>query len=256
MSGTTIGLRLLFGISFSWVIAQAAENALSRDEAEGRELAAELCALQPAANATNSAVLVVRDSSGRRTLTPLTITTEPGADAAAGWTTTYSARPAAPAPAESLTILQHPNRAPAYIQDGGGRASPEVLPAGKSFIAFAGSDFWLADLGLEFLHWVDQRILPGPRGDPPMVKGRSCKVLESRAPAGAPYSRVVSWVDNEFKSIIQADAYALDGKLLKRFSVGSFKKVGGVWQLKDMEMIDERRDTKTKLEFELQVRER
>jgi negative regulator of sigma E activity len=64
---------------------------------------------------------------------------------------------------------------------------------------------------------------------------------------------VVSWVDNEFKSLIQADAYDASGKLLKQFSVGSFEKVDGVWMLKDMDMIDEQRETKTRLEFQLKV---
>ena len=88
-----------------------------------------------------------------------------------------------------------------------------------------------------------------------MIKGRACKMLESRNPLGIPYSRVVSWVDNEFRSLIQADAYDASGKLLKRFGIGSFKKVDGVWLLKDMEMIDEQKETKTKLEFELKVAE-
>ena len=25
---------------------------------------------------------------------------------------------------------------------------------------FAGSDFWVADLGLEFFHWPEQKVLP------------------------------------------------------------------------------------------------
>ena len=33
------------------------------------------------------------------------------------------------------------------------------------------------------------------------------------------------------------------------------KKVDGVWQLRDMEMIDEVRGTETKLEFELKAKE-
>lgn len=234
--------------------ADSADSALTREQRDGRALAAELRALQPAAGSTNQATLERRDSNGRRTRVPLTIETRLGDGGTAEWTTRYITRAAGSTDSETLSIRQFTDRAPVYVVEGGSRPSAEILPAGQAFIPFAGSDFWLADLGLEFFHWPEQRLVPGPRDDPPMVKGRACKVLESRNPAGAPYSRVVSWIDNEFKSLIQADAYDAAGKLLKRFSIGSVTRVAGVWHLKDMEMIDERRDTKTRLEFELTVK--
>jgi len=228
-------------------------TAPSREQMEGQMLATEMRTLQPASGATNNGFLEVRDHEGRRTRIPLVIETRVGD--VNGWSTRYVTHPNPPAVPETLTILHYPGRSLAYVLEAGGKAGAEVLPAGQGFTPFAGSDFWLADLGLEFLHWPDQRILPGLGNTPPMTKGRPCKILESRNPAGGPYSRVVSWVDNEFKSLIRADAYDTGGKLLKQFSIGSFKKVDGVWLLKDMEMIDERRDTKTRLEFELKVAE-
>src|SRR5436190_1178348 len=42
---------------------------------------------------------------------------------------------------------------------------------------FAGSDFWLCDLALEFLHWPEQKILKTE-----LRKTLSCKVLESINP--------------------------------------------------------------------------
>ena len=235
--------------------ADSVDGALTRERRDGRALAAELCALQPTAGSTNLATLERRDSNGRRTQVPLTIETRLEDGGTAEWTTRYIARTAGGTDSEILSIRQFSDRSPVYVVEGGQRPTPELLPAGQAFVPFAGSDFWLADLGLEFFHWPEQRVLPGPRDDPPMVKGRACKVLESRNPAGAPYSRVVSWIDNEFKSVIQADAYDAAGKLLKRFSIGSVTKVSGVWHLKDMEMIDERRDTKTRLQFELKVKQ-
>ena len=228
-------------------------SGLSREQQQGRELAEEMRLLQPVANATNQATLEIRDARGNRRRVPLVIETRAGTPTTPGWSTRYLAKPPAPAAPEALAIVHSPERAPTYILEGGGRAAAEVLPAGQASVPFMGSDFWLDDLGLEFLHWPEQKIIPGPRNNPPMVKGRSCKILESRNPAGKPYSRVVSWVDNEFKSLIQADAYDASGKLLKRFSVGSFEKVDGVWMLKDMDMIDEQRETKTRLEFQLKV---
>ncbi len=240
------------GLMLSSVLS-GAEADRTPEQIAGQALASDILRQQPRSSFTNQATLEIRDPSGRRKRVPLTIETQVSATPAAGWSTRYLTRPAAPTEPESVTILQFPDRSPTYLIEGGGRSGAEVLPAGKASVPIAGSDFWVDDLGREFLYWPEQRVIPGPRDNPPMVKGRSCKILESRNPAGAPYSRVVSWVDNEFKNLIQADAYDSAGKLLKRFGIGSFKKVDGVWLLKDMEMIDERRETKTRLEFELKV---
>ena len=88
-----------------------------------------------------------------------------------------------------------------------------------------------------------------------MKKGQACRILESTNPDAPVYTRVVSWISIEHHGLMLADAYDASGRLIKRFSIGSLKKVDGVWQLRDMEMIDEVRGTETKLEFELNSRE-
>ena len=79
---------------------------------------------------------------------------------------------------------------------------------------FAGSDFWIADLGLEFFHWPEQKILKKE-----FRRGRGCMVLESTNPNPSTngYSRVDSWIDKESGGIVQAKAYDAKGKLLKEF---------------------------------------
>ncbi len=111
---------------------------------------------------------------------------------------------------------------------------------------FAGSDFWLGDLGLEFFHWPEQKILKHE-----MRRGRSCQVLESTNPNPSPngYSRVVSWIDNETLGIVQAEAYDAKGKLLKEFYPKSFKKVNGQWELQEMEIRNDQTGSRTRLEF-------
>jgi hypothetical protein len=82
---------------------------------------------------------------------------------------------------------------------------------------FAGTDFWLADLGMEFLHWPSSALLRKE-----MRRGRSCKVLESTNPQlgkGA-YGRVRSWIDSESAQLIRAEAYDSENRLLKEFSPG------------------------------------
>jgi hypothetical protein len=121
----------------------------------------------------------------------------------------------------------------------------------QAALPFAGSDFWLLDLGLEFYHWPNQRLVKFD-----MTRSRSVRVLESVNPKPAPnsYSRVVSWVDVETDGLIRAEAYDVRNKRLKEFNVGSFRKVEDQWQLQDMEIRNAQANTATKLEFDLNAK--
>ena len=113
---------------------------------------------------------------------------------------------------------------------------------------FAGSDFWLADLGLEFFHWPEQRLLRKE-----IRRGQSCSVLESVNPHPAPgaYSRILSWIDIDTDGIINADAYDAQGKLLKQFAAKSFKKIHGEWELQEIEILNRQTGSRTSIEFNL-----
>jgi hypothetical protein len=116
---------------------------------------------------------------------------------------------------------------------------------------FAGSDFSIADLGLEFLHWPDQRLTKKE-----MRRSRSCRVLESinPHPAEGGYAKVVSWVDAEKPhGIIYAEAYDADGKKLKEFApLGVAKDVNGEWQLEGMEIGTVQTNTRTTVKFNVE----
>jgi hypothetical protein len=72
-------------------------------------------------------------------------------------------------------------------------------------IPFAGSDFWVADLGLEFLHWPKHLLLRKE-----MRRSRPCDVLESTCSQPATgYSRIVSWIDIESAGILHAHAISM-----------------------------------------------
>jgi len=116
---------------------------------------------------------------------------------------------------------------------------------------FAGSDFCVGDLGLEFLHWPGQKIL---RGD--TARGRLCKVLEStnHNPSTNGYSRVLCWIDNETLGIVEAEAYDAKGKKLKEFLPKDFKKVNGQWQVGSMEIDNVQTGSRTKLELDLKAK--
>jgi YD repeat-containing protein len=113
---------------------------------------------------------------------------------------------------------------------------------------FAGSDFAIADLGLEFFHWPEQDLTKKE-----MKRSRSCKVLESKNfhPTPGGYSRVVSWIDNESDGIVMAQAYDLQGKLLKQFIPKKVEKVNGQWQLQEMEIDNAQTGSSTRVDFDL-----
>src|SRR5690348_13732646 len=60
------------------------------------------------------------------------------------------------------------------------------LSVSETSIPFAHSDFWICDLGLEFFHWPEQKIIKKE-----FARGRGCMVLESTNPNPSPnsYSR-------------------------------------------------------------------
>jgi hypothetical protein len=128
-------------------------------------------------------------------------------------------------------------------------SQPKKLTRDALMQPFAGSDFWLADLGLEFLHWPGQRLLKKE-----VRRNKFCDVLESvnPEPETSGYSRVVSWISHEEPhGIVHADAYDSKNKPLKRFDPTEFKKVEGQWQLESMEIRNLKTDSRTVIEFNL-----
>ena len=150
---------------------------------------------------------------------------------------------------EILTILHSPNGPNSYLFVQG----TNVDATGLLTAPFAGSDFWLQDLGLEFFHWPKQRAIRAE-----MSRGQPCRVLESvqsHPPAGG-YSRVVSWIDLETGGVLQAEAYdAGNSRPMKKFSLGSFERVKGQMHLRDMKIRNLRTGSQTELKIELHQKE-
>ena len=115
---------------------------------------------------------------------------------------------------------------------------------------FAGSDFWLADLGLEFLHWPEQRMIKKE-----MSRSQFCKVIESinPQPATNAYSKVISWIDHDSGGIVHAEAYDAKGELLKIFEPKEIEKVNGQWQLREMQIRNVQTKSRTRIEFDLET---
>ncbi len=220
----------------------AMADALAAQRERGDALVQHLRSQAPAEALTNTGVLKIRDGNGRRRLVPVTIATWPDA---MGWKVRYEARPASNGPVEVLIVTFATNRPPSY------QALPSNTHIPPSQQPFAGTDFWWCDLGLEFLHWPDQRVVKQE-----MSNGRLCWALDSYNPGTNGYASVRSWVDAEFNAVLRAEAYDAQRRKVKEFSTGSFREVKGrdgadVWALRDIRMRDDLKDSRTELLYDL-----
>jgi hypothetical protein len=221
------------------------------DVEEGQALAAELRSAQPPERLDVQGHILIRHSDRSRTTQPFWHQIIPGVSS---WQLIYQAFPSDSAPGHRLVVTLSADQPPRYslqtqTEEQGAEPDPVQLSGDEAMIPFAGSDFWLADLGLDFLHWPDQRMDRSTRIT--MRKGRACKILESRNPRpnAAGYTRVRSWVDNETGAILIAEAFGPDNRRMKEFEIGGFTRVDGRWELKNMEMRNLRDDTRTTLQF-------
>jgi hypothetical protein len=256
---STIALILLTAFG---AMAQTT-NALSDTEIRGRQLVRQILEQRPAGNFTNTGVLQIRDAQGKRSEIPVIceVVTE---STDSTWESIY--RAGATNQQVTLVVVHAADQSSRYFYRTNSDTTvpplsdipaPERLPRGRQMTGpelttpFAGSDFWLADLGLEFFHWPDQDILRGET-----MSGRFCKVLESKNPnpSANGYSRVVAWIDNESSGIVQAKAYDVKGKLLKEFYPKDFKKVNGQWQLGSMDIDNFQTRSRTRLVFDLKAK--
>lgn len=202
---------------------------------QGRALATQIISERPVENVTNTGVMTIRDTHDRRTRIPIKFEV---ITARNNWLSRYNASTTA------ATVIHNdalPNEYELRAPDG----STTTLTANQANMPFAGSDFSIADLGLEFLHWPDQRLT-----NKEMRRSRSCNVLTSinPHPVAGGYSSVVSWLDIESTNgIIYAEAFDLKGKRLKAFIPK--KIIHG--QLAEMEIDNLQTDSKTTVDFDV-----
>ena len=238
--------------------AAATTNGLSDAEIQGRQFVQQILEGRLSGNSTNAGVLQIRDGKGKRSEIPVScrvIVT------ATNWQNVYEA--GATNQAVTLWVIHTPDQSNEYfyrtnsadrvpvlgnIPTLGHLFRNQPLSGAELMTSFAGSDFWIADLGLEFFHWPQQKVLKKE-----IKRSRGCTVLESTNPDPSTngYSRVVSWIDSESGGIVQAWAYDASNKLFKEFYPKDFKKINGQWQVGEMEIDNDRAGSRTRLEFDL-----
>jgi hypothetical protein len=214
-------------------------------EREGRKLVEEILNQRPAEAPTNG-LLRIRDAEGNERSFPVRMQIS---QTKTNWTFTYEAMVAKGKVGDKLIIVHtfgKPNR---YLLTKSGEAEPRELSGNQTMIPFGDSDFWVADLGLEFLSWAKQRAVRRE-----MRSYKSCVMLESINPNAAPgaYARVESWLTIESPHApVTAQAYDASGKQIKVFTVESVERIEGHYQLRSIEMRNLKNKTRSIIEFEL-----
>jgi hypothetical protein len=223
----------------------AAANDLSDAEIQGRHFTQQLLEQRPGKDFTNTGVLQIRDENGKRFDIPIRFQIVVTELNSLNWISSYQT--ILTNNGIKLMVIHPPDtglNGYRLFRDG----VQKNLVGDETMIPFANSDFWIADLGLEFFHWPEQKILKRE-----LRRSRACTVLESTNPSPSTngYSRVVSWIDNETLGIVHAEAYDAKGRLFKEFDPKSFKKVNGQWELQEMEIRNDQTGSRTRLEFDV-----
>ena len=213
---------------------------------DGRAMAERLRSAVPEVNSEYSGKLILTARDGQFREVPIVSRITIGLT---NWQVTYRTGWEGKKPDETLTITRSTNSPGRYELTSGTNAAPRVLTEGELSHAFAGSDFWAIDLGLEFFHWPKQRKIKNE-----VRRSRSCNVLESITPNPVPggYARVLTWIDVETDGIMLAEAYGTDGRLVKDFAIGALRKVNGQHQLESMKIRSRKTGQDTELKFDLQ----
>ncbi|MDB6053378.1 MAG: hypothetical protein JWN25_901 [Verrucomicrobiales bacterium] len=238
-------MKHFFLTAFLISLFLTSHGAETEDEVEGMGLAKEVRTSRPETNSVMTGTLNIKMGKTRKEIPMIVRVTVQGEK----WLSEYETRPGAELQ-EKLTVKHSPEGANEYFysKDPAHFENPAKVGVQEVFIPFAGSDFALGELGLEFLHWPVQRRLKGE-----MRLGRPCYVLESVDPKGSITARVICYIDKETKGILMADVFNAEKVKTKEFSLSgsSFKKVNGQWQLEEMKMRNLKTNSQTTLKLDL-----
>lgn len=94
------------------------------------------------------------------------------------------------------------------------------------------TDLTWSDLALAFLWRGEGRTVAVDR-----IKGRECYVVEFAPPAGAASGGGVRvWIDTKMLVLLKMEETDRNGQLARSFSVKDFRRVSGVWMIKNVEV--------------------
>ena len=243
-------MRRMIAVLLLAALPALADPPATNDTAAGQALAQKIRSAVPEERTNFHGTLIIRAGGQTRTA-PVLCRVAVHDDT---WETDYLTGATTNAGAERLAVIHRANGPNAYrFARAPAAAAPlpepaEISAAQAAATPLAGSDFSLADLGLEFLHWPQQRQLKGE-----MRLGQPCYVLQSTNTPQGGVARVKSYIDKESGGLLIAEAFDANGSRLKSFSLhgSSFKKVNGQYQLEKMEIVNEKTGSHTVLKFDM-----
>jgi hypothetical protein len=144
----------------------------------------------------------------------------------------YTLRDAFGGGLEQLTISRAPEQTPIYHYRKGDPPQEAHLPDLSGRVKETNLS-WI-DLSLSYLWWPDGETVATDR-----IRGRFCYVIELPAPMEheGEFSAVRVWIDPKINMLLMAEAYDHDRERIRRLTVESFKKVDGVWFIKDIDVV-------------------
>jgi len=242
---------LIFGSLTASIAQKTEERAViilqpAEGEKAARALVDKMLAQKPAENSVRMGQLKIYEGKGKWHEIPLKIEVR---NTPTNVLTIYETSQRAGELDMRLSIGHAGTNPNTYLMQGNlkGNMAEQSLSGRDTLAPFAGSDFWIADLGLEFLHWPKQRVLRKE-----MRRSQFCEVLESTNPdLKIGYKRVLCWIDTDPPyGIVHAEAYDSKNELLKNFDPTEFKKVEGQYELEEMEIRNRQTGSRTKIQFD------
>lgn len=143
----------------------------------------------------------------------------------------YEIRDAFGAPLEALEVRW---RGPAVQELAYQRGDPlETAPAPALDQPIQETDLSWIDLSLAYLWWPGGTTVGAEK-----IKGRFCYIVDLPAPPGhaGSYAGVRLWIDPQIRILLEAAAYDAEGRMLKLLEVKSFKKIGDVWVIQNIDV--------------------
>lgn len=161
----------------------------------------------------------------------------------------YTLNDAFGTPLARLTLIRPPGRTPEFRYEQGRPLKPAPTPDLNQPIE--GTELTWNDLSLSFLWWPDGTVAGRDN-----IRGRDCFVVEvpAQAQPGKPPAELGAsgpsgeagasdavgsvrlWIDDRLVVLIQIEEYDAEGKLMRRLSVKSIKKIGDLWMIKNMDV--------------------
>lgn len=242
MSLMPLAVRVCLLVLVVWTGLLSVAGAEESAESLGREWAQRLRTVVPQDPSTNQAVLKIRNREGRRQI-PVTVITQPGKGR---WWVEYQVAGDGGKGGREISRIHYNAEGPptyeAWVEAPGKPSTKEGLAPNDRVIA--NSDFLLSELGMEFLHWKEQRI-----NGRELSNGRWCKVLESTSKKPEGPASVRSWIDEKLGVVLSAEVYDARNVRLKHFSITQFREQADRWTC-SVSMVDDVRGTKTELTFD------